>query len=63
MHDGDALPVRIETVEPGTIVAEVIMQPDETLLLRKAQAIGAVAHKGVHMITSQIDLLINHLSS
>jgi shikimate dehydrogenase len=62
MHYGDALPVPIETVKPGAIVAEVIMQPDETLLLEKAQAIGAVAHKGVHMITSQIDLLIDHLT-
>ena len=62
MHDGDALPVPIETVKQSAIVAEVIMQPDETLLLKKAQAIGAVAHKGVHMITSQIDLLIDHLT-
>jgi shikimate dehydrogenase len=62
MHDGDALPVPIETVKAGAIVAEVIMHPDETLLLKKARAIGAVTHKGVHMITSQIDLLINHLT-
>ena len=62
MHEGDAMPLPIETVKPGTIVAEVIMQPDETLLLKRAGAVGAVVHKGVHMITSQIDLLIDHLT-
>lgn len=62
MHDGDALPVPIETLKPGAIVAEVIMKPDETLLLKQAKSVGATAHKGVHMITSQIDLLIEHLT-
>lgn len=62
MHHDDALPVRLETISRGTIVAEVIMQPDETALLRAAQKNGAVPHKGVHMITSQVDRLIDHLT-
>ena len=62
MHNDDPLPVPIEIIKPGMIVAEVIMQPDETLLLKQAKYIGAVAHRGVHMIANQIDLIIDHLT-
>lgn len=61
MHDGDPLPVDATAVGAGTVVAEVIMQPDETELLRQARKQGAQTHRGIHMITHQIDLLINHL--
>lgn len=61
MHQCDPLPVDVTAVGAGTVVAEVIMQPDETELLRHAKKQGAQAHKGIHMITHQIDLLINHL--
>lgn len=61
MHDGDPLPVDITTLGALAVVAEVVMQPDETALLQQARERGAVTHRGVHMITHQIDLLISHL--
>lgn len=57
MHDGDALPVDPQTLAPGTLVAEVVMQPDVTPLLVAAEARGCTIHRGVHMIESQIELL------
>lgn len=61
MHDDDPLPVDISTLSAGVVVAEVVMKPDETELLRKAKERGARTHRGVHMINHQIDLLIAHL--
>lgn len=58
MHDGDPLPVAPESIAPGCLVAEIVMQPDVTALLRAAQSRGAVTHRGVHMILAQIDALI-----
>ncbi len=58
MHEGDPLPVAPESIAPGCLVAEIVMQPDVTALLRVAQARGAVTHRGVHMILAQIDALI-----
>jgi shikimate dehydrogenase len=63
MQIGDPLPVPVETIHKNAIVAEVVMQPDVTELLRQARARGAQIHKGVHMIESQIDLLISHLTA
>lgn len=57
MHDDDPLPIDPATLAPGTLVAEVVMQPDVTPLLVAAEARGCVTHRGIHMIESQIDLL------
>ncbi|WP_206080335.1 shikimate dehydrogenase family protein [Pacificoceanicola onchidii] len=62
MHAGEPLPVPMNTIQENAVVAEVVMQPDETELLRQARDRGAMIHKGVHMIRSQIDLLIEHLT-
>ncbi|MCR6502346.1 shikimate dehydrogenase [Shinella sp. CPCC 101442] len=61
MKPGDALPVDPDTLEAGTLVAEVVMEPDVTPLLRLAEERGCMAHKGVHMITGQIELLAGFL--
>lgn len=61
MHEGDALPVAVERLERGTIVAEVIMQPDMTPLLIDAEARGCRVHKGIHMIEQQVRLLVDFL--
>jgi shikimate dehydrogenase len=57
MRADDPLPLPTDTLEPGTLVAEVVMQPDETVLLNLAAARGCVVHKGHHMITGQTELL------
>ncbi len=61
MKADDPLPLSVNTLEAGTLVAEVIMQPDETVFLKEAAARGCVIHKGHHMITGQIELLAAYL--
>lgn len=62
MHDGDALPVDPARLEPGALVAEVVMQPDVTPLLRAAEARGLAIHKGLHMVERQVGLLVDFLA-
>ncbi|MCY1185679.1 Shikimate dehydrogenase (NADP(+)) [compost metagenome] len=57
----DPLPLPAETLEPGTLVGEVVMNPDVTALLEAAQARGCQIHKGVHMLTGQVGLLADFL--
>ncbi|QFQ86691.1 shikimate dehydrogenase [Paracoccus kondratievae] len=62
MHEGDALPVDPDRLTPGTVVAEVVMQPDVTPLLAAAEARGCHIHKGIHMIEQQIRLLVDFVA-
>ena len=57
MKVDDPLPLPTDTLEPGTLVAEVVMQPDETVFLKCAAARGCVVHKGYHMVAGQTELL------
>ncbi len=61
MHDNDPLPLDPTTLRHGALVGEVIMEPDVTPLLDAAAARGCIIHKGVHMITGQIELLTHFL--
>lgn len=61
MHDGDPLPIDPTTLDPGSLVAEVVMQPDVTRLLAKARERGCRVHRGIHMITGQVALLARFL--
>jgi shikimate dehydrogenase len=61
MYARDALPVDIDRLDAGTIVAEVVMQPDVTPLLAQAEARGCVVHKGIHMIEQQVRLIVDFL--
>lgn len=63
LSDGDPLPLPVETLAAGTIVGEVVMNPDVTPLLSAAAERGCIIHKGVHMITGQVDLLAEFLFS
>ncbi|CAN7546450.1 shikimate dehydrogenase [Pseudorhodoferax sp. LjRoot39] len=58
MHAGDALPFDPDRLDSGATVAEVVMQPDTTALLQRAAARGLRIHKGVHMVTAQVRLLV-----
>ncbi|ACL60500.1 shikimate dehydrogenase family protein [Methylobacterium nodulans] len=60
--DGDpASPVDTSTIEPGCMVADIVMKPAMTPLLRGAEARGARIHQGVHMLAAQIDLFVDFL--
>lgn len=61
MHEGDPLPLDVTCLKPGTIVAEAVMQPDVTPLLKAAADRGCIVHKGIHMVQQQVQLLVDFL--
>lgn len=61
--DGDnGIPIPPETIDAGCVVAEAVMKPAMTPLLRAAQARGAQIHLGEHMIVGQIDHFLQFLA-
>ena len=63
MHEGDPLPFEPSQLRQDCLVAEVVMQPDHTSLLIEAERLGRPVHKGVHMVTAQIQLLAQYTTS
>ncbi|MCZ7449284.1 shikimate dehydrogenase [Agrobacterium rhizogenes] len=61
LHDTDALPLDAGLLQPGMTMAEVIAQPETTRLLALAAAKGVETHSGMHMITGQADLTVDHI--
>lgn len=61
LQDGDPLPLDAGLLEPGMTMAEVIAQPEITRLLALAAAKGVEIHSGMHMITGQADLTVDHI--
>jgi len=62
MKPADPLPVDVGSLAEGTLVAEVVMQPDITPLLAAAAARGLATHKGINMVEQQVNLLIDFLN-
>ncbi|MEU3837218.1 shikimate dehydrogenase family protein [Streptomyces microflavus] len=52
----DPLPFDPADLPPATLVADIIMHPAETRLLRTAAALGLPTHPGIHMLTHQLPL-------
>ena len=57
LHAGDPLPVDVGRLDPGTVVSEIIMIPEETALLKAARARGHAVHYGRPMLEEQIKLI------
>src|SRR5690606_24202573 len=57
LRDGDPLPLDASRLQPRQIVAEIIMQPEETPLLAAAKARGCRVHYGKPMLACQIALM------
>ncbi|WP_424185431.1 shikimate dehydrogenase family protein [Actinokineospora sp. G85] len=55
LRPDDPLPLRPESLPPGAVVADIVMKPRETPLLRAAAALGHRVHHGVHMLDAQVD--------
>ncbi len=55
MSPDDPLPFRPDLLPPGSVVADIIMMPRETRLLRQAAALGHHVHGGIHMLDRQLD--------
>ncbi|KUN00488.1 shikimate dehydrogenase [Streptomyces yokosukanensis] len=51
----DPLPFPLQDLAPGCAVADIIMKPRETRLLREAAARGHRIHHGIHMLEGQLN--------
>jgi shikimate dehydrogenase len=51
----------LDSVEKTTLVAEVVMKPDMTPLLIAAEKRGHRIHFGIHMLNSQLELMMQFL--
>lgn len=56
MRPADPLPFDPGALPPGCLVADIVMKPPETRLLRTAAALGHPVHHGSHMLDQQLDL-------
>lgn len=54
MNDGDAMPMDVLRIAPGTFVGEVVMKTELTAFLRAAQARGCPVQVGSDMLFEQI---------
>jgi len=59
MNEADPLPIDINTVSTSALVADIIMKPAITALLREAALKGCRIHPGLPMLEAQIELLID----
>ncbi|MFC7896646.1 shikimate dehydrogenase family protein [Streptomyces sp. NPDC057381] len=55
LHAHDPLPFEPESLPTGCVVADIIMKPRETRLLREAAARGLRIHHGIHMLEGQLN--------
>ena len=62
LHKDDQLPFDVSKTLPKTVIADIIMQPLETELLKQAKKLGRSVHYGKYMIESQIDLVGDFLN-
>ena len=61
LHKDDKLPFDVNNTSPKAVIADIIMQPLDTELLKQAKNLGRSVHYGKYMIESQIDLAGNFL--
>jgi shikimate dehydrogenase len=61
LRPDDPLPLDPEGLGPDQLVAEIIMEPAETALLRAAAARGCRTHPGLPMLASQLDLMADFM--
>ena len=57
LKKNDKLPFDVQKSSTDSIIADIIMQPEETELLKQAKTLGRSIHYGKYMIESQIDLV------
>ena len=53
----DKLPFDVEKSSTDSVIADIIMNPEETELLKQAKTLGRPIHYGKYMIESQVDLV------
>jgi len=63
MREGDALPMSGDLVRRAKLVAECVIAPETTELLRLAAASGCVVHTGVPMLEAQMELILSFMGA
>lgn len=63
MKSGDELPFTAEQLQPHQLVCEIIMEPEQTPLLKLASEAGCRIHFGKPMLSSQIRLMAQHMGA
>ena len=61
LQKNDNLPFDVSKTLPKSVIADIIMQPLNTELLKQAKKLGRSVHYGKYMIENQIDLVGNFL--
>lgn len=61
MKDSDALPMDLDDLLPTQVVAEIIMKPETTAMLKHAQDRGCKVHFGLPMLSSQAELMLEFM--
>ncbi|GGF18337.1 shikimate dehydrogenase family protein [Subtercola lobariae] len=61
MNSDDPLPVEAKVLRPGVVVADAVMAPPETALLKLAASRGAIPHPGILMLRSQFEVILDFL--
>jgi shikimate dehydrogenase len=62
LKSNDKLPFDVNKTKLDCIIADIIMNPSETELLKQSKSIGRTVHYGKYMIESQIELAGNFLN-
>ena len=62
LKQNDKVPFDVTMSSKNCVIADIIMYPEETELLKQAKSIGRPVHYGKNMIESQIDLVGNFLN-
>lgn len=56
LSEKDPLPFEVSGMDSTVVVADIIMKPHETKLLKRAAARGLTVHHGMHMLAPQIEM-------
>ena len=62
LKEKDEMPFDVTKSSSNCIIADIIMQPEETKLLKQAKSIGRPIHYGKNIIESQIELVGDFLN-
>ena len=62
LRAGDVLPLDAKRLVASQIVAEIIMEPEQTPLLAAAAAAGCRTHPGAPMLEGQVQLMAAFMS-
>jgi len=63
MAQGDELPISLALIERSVLVAECVIAPEMTELLKAASAMGKRIHTGVPMLSAQMNLMLDFMGA